>query len=266
MDCSVCSAFPAMLRPPRNTICGSCHDGAKRLMNLIDHLQHDKAIASNNNVSSQLGHSCKTLANASKWVTELKEREEELEQKIDFLGEFVAAFRHRIHTDIQLKAGSAASPPVSAHRALLATRSEIFKNLLESDGCKAAPVEAITVPEMSHEELESLLEFLYGGNVAEERLEKHVYSLSLAADKYEIGYLQNFCERYMVRSLNCGNALDVVEVADVCSLGALKETAMDFIVKNMEEIVFSSRFDAFAIKNPHLSVQITRASLMDAKK
>lgn len=60
-----------------------------------------------------------TLANASKWVTELKEREEELEQKIDFLGEFVAAFRHRIHTDIQLKAGSAASPPVSAHRALL---------------------------------------------------------------------------------------------------------------------------------------------------
>ena len=231
-----------------------------------------------------------TLMNASKWIIDLKNREEELEEKIVYLGEFSAAFRHRIHTDIELKSGFAASPSVSAHRALLviessypsirsksliiakkslqlqATRSEIFKNLLESDGCKAAPMEAITLPELSHEEVESLLEFLYGGDLAEEKLEKHVYSLALAADKYDIPYLQKFCERYMLRSMNCDNALDVLEIAEVCSCRALKENALDFIVRNMDEIVFSSGFEAFALKNPHLSVQVTRASLMDAKK
>lgn len=127
-------------------------------------------------------------------------------------------------------------------------------------------MDAITLPELSHDELESLLEFLYGGDLPEEKLEKHVYSLSLAADKYEIPYLQKFCESYMMRSLNCGSALDVLEIAEVCSFRALKESALDFIVRNMEEIVFSSGFEGFALKNPHLSVQITRASLMDSKK
>ncbi|XP_023549750.1 BTB/POZ domain-containing protein At3g56230 isoform X2 [Cucurbita pepo subsp. pepo] len=276
MDCSICSSLPVILRPPRNTICGSCYDGAKCLINLINKLQSDKpANKAKNNWNSKINNNgflrlfdllLQTLMNASKWIIDLKNREEELEEKIVYLGEFSAAFRHRIHTDIELKSGFAASPSVSAHRALLATRSEIFKNLLESDGCKAAPMEAITLPELSHEEVESLLEFLYGGDLAEEKLEKHVYSLALAADKYDIPYLQKFCKRYMLRSMNCDNALDVLEIAEVCSCRALKENALDFIVRNMDEIVFSSGFEAFALKNPHLSVQVTRASLMDAKK
>lgn len=236
------------------------------MINLINKLQNDHK--PNNNVSpvSPIGSSCKALTNASKWIIDLKKREEELEEKIDFLGEFAAAFRHRIHTDIQLKPGSAASPSVSAHRALLATRSEIFKNLLESDGCKTAPMDAITLSELSHEELESLMEFLYSGDLAEEKVKKHVYSLAMAGDKYAIPYLQKFCERYMLKSLNCGSALDVLEIAEICSCRVLKESALDFIVRNLEEIVFSSGFEAFALKNPHLSVQITRASLMNARE
>ena len=60
-----------------------------------------------------------TLTNASKWIIDLKNREDELEDKINFLAQFTAAFRHQIHTDIQLNPGSPASPSISAHRALL---------------------------------------------------------------------------------------------------------------------------------------------------
>lgn len=122
------------------------------------------------------------------------------------------------------------------------------------------------MPELNNEELESLLEFLYSGDLPEERMNKHVYSLSLAADKYGITYLQKLCERHMLKSLSSSNALDVLEVADTCSFLTLKENALDYIVKNMQEIVFSAKYDTFALKNPHLSVQITRASLMDTKK
>lgn len=139
--------------------------------------------------------------------------------------------------------------------------------MLDTDVCKAPPKDnIITLSELNHEELESLLEFLYTGSLPEEKMEKHVYSLSLAADKYEISYLQKFCERYMLRSLKSSNALNVLEVSDVCSYLSLKETALKFIVKNIEDIAFSDRYDEFALKNPHLCVQITRASLMEAKK
>ncbi|KAK4385264.1 BTB/POZ domain-containing protein [Sesamum angolense] len=100
---------------------------------------------------------------------------------------------------------------------------------------------------------------------SQRKVEKHVYSLSIAADKYEIPFLQKFCEHHMLGSLNSSNALDVLEISDTCSNQSLKETALNFIVRNMEDIVFSARFDAFALKNPHLTVQITRASFMDIR-
>lgn len=148
---------------------------------------------------------------------------------------------------------------------LQAARSEIFKNMLDSDGCKAAPTHTITLPELNHEELDSLLEFLYSGSLPLDKLDKHVYSLSLAADKYEIPFLQKFCEQRMLGSLSSLNALDVLEISDACSSQTVKETAMNYIVKNMEDIVFSTRYESFVLKNPHLCVQITRASFMDAK-
>ncbi|KAF3433307.1 hypothetical protein FNV43_RR24409 [Rhamnella rubrinervis] len=206
-----------------------------------------------------------TLSTAARRVCDLKDAEDELNEKIKFLSEFVAAFKDQIHTDILLKPGNN-GPPVPAHKALMAIRSEVFRNMLDSDECKAPANDTITLTELNHEELEALLEFLYNGCLAEEKMNRLVYPLSLAADKYHIPYLRKLCERHMLKSLNSSNVLDVLEIADVCAYQALKETALKYIVMNMEEIVFSAAFDSFAIKNPHLSVQITRASLMDAKR
>lgn len=146
---------------------------------------------------------------------------------------------------------------------LQAIRSNIFKNMLGSDRYMAPPNDTIALPELTYEELECLLEFLYGGHLTKEKVEKHVYSLSIAADKYEIPFLAKFCENQMLKSLNSNNALEVLEISDTCSDQSLKETVLNFIVKNMGDIVFSAKFDAFALKNPHLSVEITRASFID---
>ncbi|KAL0321789.1 UNVERIFIED_CONTAM: BTB/POZ domain-containing protein [Sesamum calycinum] len=263
MDCSICSAMPYILRPPRNTICGACYEGARTIITLTNKLENEKSTSLINQPPTILllryG-----FANALKWVKEMKEMEEELNEKIIYLSGFAAAFRDHIHTDIQVKPGNN-QPSIPAHRALLAARSGIFRNILDSDECKAPPNQTITLAELNYEELESLLEFLYSGSLPKEKVEKHVYSLSIAADKYEIPFLQKFCEHHMLGSLNSSNALDVLEISDTCSNQSLKETALNFIVRNMEDIVFSARFDAFALKNPHLTVQITRASFMDIR-
>ncbi|KAF5467494.1 hypothetical protein F2P56_017314 [Juglans regia] len=263
MDCSICTSMPVILRSPRNTICGACYEGARAIIDLVNNHLHSH--------DDQFGtdcqpNSCKTLGDVSRWMSDKKDVENAIKEELSFLrAGFFTALRDQIHTDIQLKpANNGLSIP--AHRAILATRSQIFKNMLDSDVCKAPPMDAITLPELSYEELECFLEFLYIGSLPTDKVNKHVNSLSLAADKYEIPYLSKFCERHMLGSLSPSNALDVLEISDVCSYISLKETALKFIVKNMDEIAFEARFEEFAIKNPHLCVQITRASLMGAKK
>lgn len=263
MDCSICSSMPILLRPPRNVICAACYEGARTIINLANRVEDDGADKSTAALLRP-ADSSKGLANALKWVKEMKDREDGLNQRLSFLVEFATTFKDNIHTDIQVKPGNN-EPSVRAHRALLAARSDIFKSMLDSDGCKAPANDTITLLELNHEELESLIEFLYSGTLPRDKVEKHIYSLSIAADKYGIPFLHKFCELYMIESLNSSNALDVLEISDACSNHNLKETALNCVVKDMENIAFSPRFDDFVLKNPHLSVEITRTLLLDIK-
>ncbi|KAI3832206.1 hypothetical protein MKX03_016501 [Papaver bracteatum] len=211
------------------------------------------------------------ITTAQKWIQEVHEKQEGL---ISFLGGFAVAFKEVTHTDILVEPCN--GPAVPAHRALLATRSEVFKNMLAADTCKAAPADSISLQEFNHEELEALLEFLYCGNLGKEKFEKHYYSLTVAADKYAIPYLQKFCEREILKLLDLSNALKVLEVSDACSNETLKLAALEFIIKHTEELfycyscnkelVLSPTFDEFAAKNPHLMANYNRACFILLKK
>lgn len=138
--------------------------------------------------------------------------------------------------------------------------------MLSSDECKAPAEDTISLPELSYEELECLLEFLYCGTLKPDiRVEKHACTLLIAADKYNIPYLKKFCEARILGSLGPSNALQVLEVSEMCSNTELKEQAMKSIVKHMEDVVLSAAYDAFALKNVHLCVEITRALLSEMK-
>ncbi|MBA0629993.1 hypothetical protein Godav_029284 [Gossypium davidsonii] len=171
----------------------------------------------------------------------------------------MVAFKDQIHTDIKLKPNN--GPCISAHRSLLAARSEIFKNILSSDNFKAPPTDTdtITLSELSTEELKSLLAFLYTGDLPADKFKNHVYALCAAADKYEIPYLQESCERYMLNSLNASNALDILDLSNLYSKKKLKETTLNFIVRNMKSIVSSQKYEEFASSNPNLCVEVSRA-------
>ncbi|OWM87377.1 hypothetical protein CDL15_Pgr022488 [Punica granatum] len=228
-----------IIRPPRNTICGACFEGIKCALAL-------------------------GLGDLVEWIKYMKNVERELNERICFLAGSLTAFADQIHTDILIKPGDGSS--ISTHRSILATRSGIFKNMLDSDICKAPPQDStIPIPELTHDELESLLEFLYTGDLPPEKIEKHAYPLSLAAHKFEILYLEKFCERHMLRSLNVNSALDVLEISDICLNQKMKERVLGFIVRNFEEVAFSEKYETFCSKNPHLSVQITRATLAEAR-
>ncbi|KAI3832410.1 hypothetical protein MKX03_020644 [Papaver bracteatum] len=177
-----------------------------------------------------------------------------------FLSDLADAFREGLYSDIQVKPSS--GPCIPAHKFVLASRSDIFKNMLASDLCKAASDDIISLSEFDHEELETFLEFLYRGDLPIEKFKKHFYSLSMAADKYVISHLQKFCEQQLLKFLDSSNALKVLELSEVVSNETLKAAVLKSIVLKYKEIVLTPEFDEFAKQNPQLVVQITRASMI----
>ncbi|CAK8566415.1 unnamed protein product [Lathyrus sativus] len=268
MDCCVCTTMPLILRPPRNTICGACYEGVRSIINMMNGLESDKtkAITNQNDSPVSRRNSSKTLDDCIRLCSEQIEKFNQQKQDLGFLRGFLAAFKEQIHTDILISPGNH-GPSIPAHKSVLAARSEIFKNMLESDECKAAPTcNTITIPDLNHEELESLLEFLYSGTLALEKLEKHVYALSQAADKYIIPHLLKYCERFLLNSISSSNAFETLEIADTCSNQNLKETAFNFLVKNIEFMVSSPKFEAFVHRCPHLTVQLVTRAFVNGSK
>lgn len=56
-------------------------------------------------------------SNAFKWMKEMKETEDGMNEKMGFLDGFMVAFRDEIHTDILVKPCD--GPPIPTHKALL---------------------------------------------------------------------------------------------------------------------------------------------------
>lgn len=48
MDCCVCTTMPLILRPPRNTICGTCYEGVRNMINMMNNHESEKAKAITN--------------------------------------------------------------------------------------------------------------------------------------------------------------------------------------------------------------------------
>ncbi|KAL1213610.1 BTB/POZ domain-containing protein [Cardamine amara subsp. amara] len=166
------------------------------------------------------------------------------------------ALKESIHPDIIVKPGDNGQG-IYAHKAVLAVRSKVFRNMLESDECKVSPEESITIPDLSYEELKSLLEFFYNGTLSPNN--KHIRALYLAADKYDIQYLQDVCREQIISNLSIDNVLDILELSTIPSDNILKQAALLAFASRYSLMIFSQRFESFALKNPHLNLEITRA-------
>lgn len=131
----------------------------------------------------------------------------------------------------------------------------MFRNILDLDDSWN---KTITVPEMTHDELETFLEFMYNGSLPDTKLVHHVHTLYVAADKYEIPYLQEVCRNQLIASMKSPDVFDIFELAKIHSDKILIDAVSEFISTNMEDISFSSEFISFVENNPALTVKTIR--------
>ncbi|WVZ87961.1 hypothetical protein U9M48_034532 [Paspalum notatum var. saurae] len=259
MDCCICSPMASKYRLPRNAICASCHEGAKAIIGFL--------VDKDDEHGEDGGCGSGGLRDAWEQVKEMSAREEETNARADFLQQgFGSAWKEGLHTDILVKPGT--GPPIPAHRAILAARSEVFRHMLSGDErCKApaAAGDSIALPELSHADLSLLLAFLYTGALEhqeeEEEEERRLHAVLVAADKYDVPPLRRACEARLAAGVGPRNALRTMEVAELSSSAALMARAMGAVVEHAEEVVFSDEYAEFASRNAGLCVEITRALL-----
>ncbi|KAG2252104.1 hypothetical protein Bca52824_082240 [Brassica carinata] len=173
-----------------------------------------------------------------KWMERMKETEDKQKKRIVFVSSFVLGFKKGFMLIFFYTPAMMDLRSMHIERCWL---QNLFKNILDSDKYKTAPEYAITLQELNSEELQ---------------LEKHVYALFVAADKYMIHYLQEFCEKHMLSSL---------KTSIVFLTKRLKEAAIGFVVQNMDDIIVLDKYEAFSQKNQHLCVQISRAFLTETR-
>ncbi|XP_026416180.1 BTB/POZ domain-containing protein At1g01640-like [Papaver somniferum] len=139
---------PGSLQHEGVAVCNRCYEEVLKIVNFINNDLQEKSIS---------------YPADTNWGGRLVE---EMEDREGFHSDLADAFRKGIPSDIQVKPSS--GPSIGSHRILLATRSEILKNMLKSDSGKAAPEDFINLPEFNHEELDTFLEFLYRGDLPTE--------------------------------------------------------------------------------------------------
>uniref|UniRef100_A0ACD5W883 Uncharacterized protein n=1 Tax=Avena sativa TaxID=4498 RepID=A0ACD5W883_AVESA len=277
MDCCICGPMAAIYRPPRNTICSPCYDGAKAIIAFLNEDEHsagggEGGLVKPRGLIKHTNSSPKGMTEVWEQVKEMRDREEAANRRAGFLEQgFGAAWMEGAHTDILVKPGN--GPPIPAHKAILAARSEVFRHMLCTDECKAAPAgDCVSLPELAHDELSLLIAFLYTGTLdaaaaatATEASERRLHALLVAADKYDVPFMGRACEARLAAAVDPGNALRTLEVADrVTSCAALKERAMGTVLEHAEQVVFSDEYHDFAVRNAGLCVEITRALLAKA--
>ncbi|KAL4188783.1 hypothetical protein AMTRI_Chr08g203790 [Amborella trichopoda] len=240
---------PQISSPGAGSLCSSCKDGSKKLMDFLQEL--DK----NPEKPPLVTFRPKGLSSALCWLKVLKEKGDLSNERLGFLEEISFAFENRIHTDISLKPDD--GPAIFAHKAVLASRSPIFKTILEADGCKAPPTEAISLPGISSQELKSLLSFLYRGTLPDEEFRKHAHALLVASDKYDIPFLKKKCELQILGNLESSNVFEVLKLSQNCSSETLKKNALEAIVMHHEEILSSKEYVEFGHSNPDLIMEIS---------
>ncbi|EOA13958.1 hypothetical protein CARUB_v10027080mg [Capsella rubella] len=185
--------------------------------------------------------------------------------KEDFSGGLAKVLAEKWQVDVRLKAmNSDDGSAISAHKLILASRSEVFKKMLESDELKTSTkeVETITLSEMKQEELEAFVEFIYShGYTISDNVKQHARSLYIAADKYVILHLRDLCRMELMSSLSLSNSLDILELAQFPFDEVLNDAAFGYIKKNISTIASSDEFKLFVASNANLAVEIMKASL-----
>ncbi|GAB2289800.1 hypothetical protein Dimus_024104 [Dionaea muscipula] len=207
-------------------------------------------------------------------VVELEREIEELKANVDFLGHFspwspdAQPRSSPLCSDVTLVAfDDTPDNPVPANKFVLASRSLVFKAMLETT-MEESISGTIKISEVTRDSLHAFVNYLYTAEVCLD--EKIASDLLALADKYQIKQLNELCQRYLIPFLNWDNSISYYAFAYKHSAEKLLESSLSIITKNMDKFINSDDYRDLAKKDPSFLVGIfedyTKKHVNDAAK
>ncbi|GAB4844119.1 hypothetical protein Ancab_037426 [Ancistrocladus abbreviatus] len=201
---------------------------------------------------------------------EASETEEELKREIEDLKSKVAFLRlpHPLRsspspsfTDVVLVASDdflSNLAAVPAHKAVVASRSPVFKAMLESE-MEESLSGTIKISDVSYEALRAFVNYLYSAEACLD--EQMACDLLVLADKYQVKHLKSHCEKFLVSKLNWDTSVTSFAFAHQHNAGLLLDAALSIITDNMDKLTKTEEYSQLLHKDPRLVVEIFEAYL-----
>jgi len=136
------------------------------------------------------------------------------------------------------------------HKVFLATRSPVFKIMLDKNMKKKHMKNKIQIDDIKPEVMAELLQFIYTGK-SSNNLDKFATDLFIAAEKYQIDSLKEHCQEKLISSINVANCISLLIMGDRYS-PTIKKSALKFLVENKGSIKIEGRLKGY----PSLMMEI----------
>jgi len=122
------------------------------------------------------------------------------------------------------------------HKAFLAARSSVFKNMLEAD-MKEAKDGLVEILNHTDDVVESFVKFFYTNHIDDDVLNKHAMSFFDLGEHYQMEGLKKMAEQSLIANLSKENMLSYFTAGDMYHGEDIKEAARVFIRKNRRSLV-----------------------------
>ncbi|XP_044510099.1 BTB/POZ domain-containing protein At4g08455-like [Mangifera indica] len=206
---------------------------------------------------------------ASETEEELKREIEDLKAKVAFL-RFWSPLDHHVRshngpcfTDVVLVAtsvdgSSGLSVPIPAHKAVLVSRSPVFKAMLENE-MEESRSGTIKISDVTYDALRTFVNYLYTAEACLD--EQMAYDLLELAEKYQVKHLKAYCEKFLVSKLNWDNSVMSYAFAHQHNAKQLLDASLSLITDNMDKLNQQDEYIELVEKDPRLVVEIYEAYL-----
>lgn len=144
--------------------------------------------------------------------------------------------------------------PVYAHK-ILCMRCSYFRAMFDGQ-MRESQQKTITLNNVSHRVLLALLEYLYTDEV--EITLDIAMELFVAADQYGVERLKKLCERKILLSINIDSAATILQAANMHIAHGLRQSCMDFILRNFDAVSKTPAFEEMGRSNVELVFEILK--------
>ncbi|KAF8024832.1 hypothetical protein BT93_F1865 [Corymbia citriodora subsp. variegata] len=148
------------------------------------------------------------------------------------------------------------SKPVPAHRAILASRSPVFKAIFENEK-EQSRSSTIKIIEASYDALRVFVNYLYSAEACLD--EQMACDLLVLAEKFQVKHLKAYCEKFLVSQLKWENSIINYAFAHQHNAKLLLEAALSLIMDNMDKIKTRQEYSELIEKKPRLVVEMYEA-------